>query len=281
MKKKRKKKNKKSNKDKNVNFRKVKLNELDPINSLFLVIKKNKFKLIGASISIFSAVFFAIRIIALNLWGVKPEFIFRMIPNSYLEYFTEIIALICITIFTVCLEIIARKKIRKIIKIISYLIYVIICSIIMNLLFINNLFIFFMLIPWLLTYSLLYLIFIRPFYLIKNRKLAQSALNYQNKKYKMPVIFIEYLGVILHLGVIVAVVGNIYSMIPSNHLIDKTGEYIVISSTQDKALISKFSIEITKSGTSYIMLDKQTMKISSLSKLECLSQNKKLPILKI
>ncbi|WP_322545534.1 hypothetical protein, partial [Clostridium perfringens] len=88
------------------------------------------------------------------------------------------------------------------------------------------------------------------------------------------------LGAIIHFGVVIAVVGNIYSMIPSNHLIDKTGEYIVISSIQDKALISKFSIETTKSGTSYIMLDKETMQISSLSKIECISQNRKLTIFK-
>ncbi|WP_411169260.1 hypothetical protein ACH36K_01430 [Clostridium sp. MB05] len=275
-----KKKNKKSNKDKNVNARKDKAFDLDPISSLFLVIKKNKLKLIGMSMSIFLAVFFAIRIITLNLWGVKSEFIFTMIPNSFLECFSEMIALICVTIFTICLEFIARKKIRKNIKIISYLIYIIIWSIIMNLLLINNLFIFFMLILWLLTYSLLYLILIRPFYLIKDRKLAQGALNYQNKKYKVTVIVIEYLGAILHFGVVIAVVGNIYSMIPSNHLIDKTGEYIVISSIQDKALISKFSIETTKSGTSYIMLDKETMQISSLSKIECISQNRKLTIFK-
>ncbi|MDZ7548182.1 hypothetical protein, partial [Clostridium perfringens] len=159
--------------------------------------------------STFLAVFFAIRIITLNLWGVKSEFIFTMIPNSFLECFSEMIALICVTIFTICLEFIARKKIRKNIKIISYLIYIIIWSIIMNLLLINNLFIFFMLILWLLTYSLLYLILIRPFYLIKDRKLAQGALNYQNKKYKVTVIVIEYLGAILHFGVVIAVVGNI------------------------------------------------------------------------
>ncbi|MDY6227640.1 MAG: hypothetical protein SPH93_08245 [Clostridium sp.] len=276
MKTKRKKRKKKNNKNKNMNFREAKLEELDPINALFLVIKKNKFKLISIFISIFSAVFFAIRVIALNLWGVKPEFIFRMIPNSFLEYFAEIITLICVTIFTIGLEIIERKKMNKII----YLSYIIISSIIVNLLLINNLFILCILICLLFTYSVLYLIFIRPFYLSKDRKLAQNALNYHNKKYKIQVIVSEYLGVVLHFLLVVAIVGNIYSILPSNHLIDKTGEYIVISSTQDKALISKFSIENNKSGTSYIMLNKETIKIVSLSKLECISQNKKLPIFK-
>ena len=69
-------------------------------------------------------------------------------------------------------------------------------------------------------------------------------------------------------------------MIPSNHLIDKAAEYIVISSVQDKALISKFSIETTKNGIDYIILDKETIQISSLSKLECISQDKKMPIFK-
>ena len=280
MKKKRKKKNKKSNKYENGSIRKSKSNELDPIRSLFLVIKKNKLKLIGIFMNIFLAVFVSIRITTLNLWGVKSEFIFRMIPNSFLEYFSEIIVLICVTIFTIFLEIIARKKISRIIKVISYLIYIIICSIIINKLLINNLFIFFMLILWLCTYSLLYLILIRPFYLSKDRKLAQIALNYRNKKYKVPVIVMEYLGAILHFCVIVTVIGNIYSMIPSNHLIDKAAEYIVISSVQDKALISKFSIETTKNGIDYIILDKETIQISSLSKLECISQDKKMPIFK-
>lgn len=280
MKKKRKKKNKKSNKYENGSIRKAKSNESDPISSLFLVIKRNKLKLIRIFINIFLAVFVAIRITSLNLWGVKSEFIFRMIPTSFLEYFSEIIVLICVTIFTIFLEIIARKKISRIIKVISYLIYIIICSIIINKLLINNLFIFFMLILWLSTYSLLYLILIRPFYLTKDRKLAQIALNYRNKKYKVPVIVMEYLEAILHFCVIVMVIGNIYSMIPSNHLIDKAGEYIVISSVQDKALISKFSIETTKNGIDYIILDKETMQISSLSKLECISQDKKMPIFK-
>lgn len=142
------KKNKKSNKGSNIKSRKTKVNELDPISSLFLAIKKNKLKLIGK----------------------------------------------------------------------------------------------FMIILWILTYDLFYLKLIRPFYLKESRKLAQDALNYRNKKC---VIFMEYLGTILHLLLIVVVVGNIYSMIPLNHLIDKTGTYIVISSVQDKALISKWK-------TSYI-----------------------------
>lgn len=273
-----KKRNKKSNKNTNMNSGKSKVNELDPINSLFLAIKKNKLKLIGLFLNMFLAVFFGIKITTLHLWGIKSEFAFRMVSISFLEYFPEIVCLIFVILFTICLEIITRKKINKLVKIIIYFIYIIICSIIINVLFMNNLFIFFMLVVWLLTYVLLYLILIRPFYLSKSRKLAQDALNYQNKKYKIPVKVMEYLGTVLHFGVIVMVVGNIYSMIPSNHLVDKIGTYIVISSVQDKALISKFSIETTKSGTKYIMLNKDTIQISSLSKLDCISQNQKLPI---
>ncbi|WP_454052327.1 hypothetical protein [Clostridium sp. Marseille-Q7071] len=117
---------------------------------------------------------------------------------------------------------------------------------------------------------------IRPFYSKESRKLAQDALNYKNKKYKIPVKINEYVGVILHFIVVIGVISNIYSMIPSNHLVDKTGTYIVISSIQDKALISKFSIETMSSGTEYIVLNKDTIQISSLSKLDYISQNKKL-----
>jgi len=116
-----KKRNKKSNRDTNINGRSNKANELDPINSLLLVIKKNKLKLIGLSMNMFLAIFFAIRITTLHLWGVKSEFIFRMLPTNFLEYFSEIIVLICVIIFTMCLEIIARKRIRKFTKGIIYL----------------------------------------------------------------------------------------------------------------------------------------------------------------
>lgn len=117
---------------------------------------------------------------------------------------------------------------------------------------------------------------IRLFYLKESRELAQNALNYKNRKYKIIVKFNEYLGALLHFALVIGVISNIYSITPLNHIIDKTGTYIVISSIQDKALIRKFSIETIKSGTRYIVLDKNTIQISSLSKLECISQNKKI-----
>ncbi|WP_454052326.1 hypothetical protein [Clostridium sp. Marseille-Q7071] len=66
------KRNKKGNKDTTNTKRKSKMtkkSDLDPITELFLAIKKNKWKLITLGLNTFLAIFVAIKIITLNLWG--------------------------------------------------------------------------------------------------------------------------------------------------------------------------------------------------------------------
>lgn len=86
---------------------------------------------------------------------------------------------------------------------------------------------------------------------------------YDEKKHKSKAIVMELGLALMHVFIIIALVGNIYSAVPRYHFVNDNE--IVIRSAGDRILISEFRIDVTEGGERYIVLYSDNMRISSMS----------------
>ena len=239
--------------------------ELDPVSKMVLFLKTHKIKLISLLIHILLAFFFVINFLTLHFWGIRHGYILHLIPSRPLDFITIAICFVGFLIFTGILEVLKRKSKNRVKWIITCIFYSILSSLIFSWLLQLRLFSTLMLCLFALTYTAVYLLLLRPHYTKKHRELAEKALNYNGKKYKVNVMVMEYFIVAMHIFIVAGMVSSVYSSIPRYHFINEYGTEIIIHSVGDRVLISEFQILETRSGERYIVLDRDRMRISTMS----------------
>lgn len=252
----------------------------DPVTQIFNWIRNNKFTAIRFFLTITVGIFLAIEFMALHLWGIPFEMSLKMVSLNIIDYIPVLLCFLAVIFFTGLLEILQilldSKKLRVLSYIVCAIAYALILSSILQLSLFNKI----KMIFFTLSYCPLYLKLVRTFYLKNSRELATNAMNFNNKKYKFPVVFIEILSMLLHIFIIIAFIGNIYSVIPIRHFIDKESQKVLICSVGDKAIVSGYQQKETSSGEKYILLDQNDVDLVHFNADDFLLQEEKLFISK-
>lgn len=241
----------------------------DPISSLLSFIKTRYVEAATLLIFIITVLFFFLTFlfvfITLSLWGVRREYILMFISSNPLEYIVAIGYFAGIFIFTFILEILRKISNNGVKKFFVYIFYPILASIFLGLLLQFSLFSTMLTCLFALMYTSIYLIILRPHYSKNHRKLAENALNYNSKRYRTHVVLIEYGLIFGHMLVVIALTANLYSIMPRTHFMNEHGTEIIVHFTGDQVLISEFQIMKTQSGERYIVLNRDAMRISTMS----------------
>lgn len=252
----------------------------DPVTQIFNWIRNNKFKAIRFFLTTAVGIFLAIEFMALHLWGIPFEMSLKMVSPNIIDYIPVLLCFLAVIVFTGLLEILKiifeGKKLRFLVYIVCATVYASILSSMLQFSLYSTL----MMIFFTLSYCPLYLKPVRPFYLKNSRELATNAMNFENKKYKFPVAFIEIFSMLLHVFIVTGFIGNIYSAIPIRHFIDKENQQVLICSVGDKAIVSGYQQKETSSGDKYILLDQNDVDFIYFNGNDFLLQEEKLFISK-